>query len=142
MWVYIMSEKPSADNHYNYLWTVGFYDPSGEWHTDSDYNAQDDAANRVAFLNGSAVEVSRRPPPAGRKVVSVPSVASSSTSRPMTGSRSAPRAMPIVGSRWDGDADSEGQVFNLFRVTLHERCSHHPSAWRSCDLCQAARVEA
>jgi hypothetical protein len=29
MWVYIKSEPC--------LWTVGFYDPKGEWHADSDH---------------------------------------------------------------------------------------------------------
>jgi hypothetical protein len=44
MWVYIQSE-PS-------LWTVGFYDPSGKWHTDSDHDSREKAAERVAYLNG------------------------------------------------------------------------------------------
>lgn len=34
------------------LWTVGFYDPSGQWHPDGDCDVRDDAANRVHFLNG------------------------------------------------------------------------------------------
>ncbi|WP_444902205.1 hypothetical protein ACJJIG_04545 [Microbulbifer sp. SSSA007] len=37
------------------LWTVGFYDPSGTWHTDSDHNSPELAANRVAFLNGQKI---------------------------------------------------------------------------------------
>jgi hypothetical protein len=45
MYVYIQSEPG--------LWTVGFYDPSGKWHGDSDHNNREEAANRVAFLNGS-----------------------------------------------------------------------------------------
>lgn len=46
MWVYVQSEPN--------LWTVGFYDPSGKWHADSDHATQEDAARRVAFLNGGA----------------------------------------------------------------------------------------
>jgi len=45
MYVYIQSEK--------HLWTVGFYDPSGEWHPDSDYGSTEGAADRVSWLNGS-----------------------------------------------------------------------------------------
>ena len=45
MWVYIMSEPG--------LWTVGFYAPDGSWHTDSDWNAREDARERVHYLNGS-----------------------------------------------------------------------------------------
>ena len=45
-YVYIRSEPG--------LWTVGFYDPDGEWHPESDHGNTDDAAKRVAWLNGSA----------------------------------------------------------------------------------------
>jgi len=34
------------------LWTVGFYRPDGTWEPESDQTSQDDAANRVAWLNG------------------------------------------------------------------------------------------
>ena len=44
MWVYIQTEPR--------LWTVGFYDPKGEWHTDSDYDDKEEAAARVSYLNG------------------------------------------------------------------------------------------
>ncbi len=44
MYVYINSEPN--------LYTVGFYDPSGEWHPDSDYAARGEAAERVRYLNG------------------------------------------------------------------------------------------
>ena len=44
MWVYIKSEPQ--------LWTVGFYSPDGMWHPESDYRWPQDAAERVAFLNG------------------------------------------------------------------------------------------
>ena len=33
-------------------WTVGFYDPQGEWHAESDHFYQDKAAERCAWLNG------------------------------------------------------------------------------------------
>jgi hypothetical protein len=46
MWVYVRSEPG--------LWTVGFFDPDGRWHSDSDHSEREDAAARVAFLNGKA----------------------------------------------------------------------------------------
>jgi hypothetical protein len=45
MYVYIRSEPG--------LWTVGFYSPDGKWHPESDHNDRDEAAERVAWLNGS-----------------------------------------------------------------------------------------
>lgn len=45
MYVYINSEPG--------LWTVGFYSPDGKWHPDSDHNDRNEAAERVAYLNGS-----------------------------------------------------------------------------------------
>lgn len=44
MYVYIKSEQ--------YLWTVGFYDHSGKWHSDSDHDSPQSAAERVHYLNG------------------------------------------------------------------------------------------
>jgi hypothetical protein len=44
MYVYIRSEPG--------LWTVGFYDPSGKWISESDHHDPEDAAKRVAWLNG------------------------------------------------------------------------------------------
>jgi hypothetical protein len=44
MYVYIRSEPG--------LFTVGFYAPDNQWHPDSDWNTQIEAANQVAFLNG------------------------------------------------------------------------------------------
>ncbi len=44
MYVYIKTEKR--------LWTVGFYDPDGNWHSDNDYSYVEDAADRVHYLNG------------------------------------------------------------------------------------------
>ena len=45
MYVYIQSEPN--------LWTVGFYTPEGEWNPESDHSEKEEAAKRVAFLNGS-----------------------------------------------------------------------------------------
>ena len=47
MYVYIKS-KPE-------LWTVGFYNPKGEWIPESDHADKESAAKRVAFLNGANV---------------------------------------------------------------------------------------
>lgn len=44
MYVYIQSEPN--------LWTVGFYSPVGDWNPDSDHDIREEAAKRVAFLNG------------------------------------------------------------------------------------------
>jgi hypothetical protein len=46
MYVYIQSEPG--------LWTVGFYTPSGKWNPESDWDCKEDAAKRVAYLNGSS----------------------------------------------------------------------------------------
>ena len=45
-WVYLKSEPG--------LWTVGFYAPDGKWNPESDYNVQEEAAQRTARLNGGA----------------------------------------------------------------------------------------
>ena len=44
MYVYIMTEPG--------LWTVGFYDPAGRFHADSDHTTTEAAVQRVAYLNG------------------------------------------------------------------------------------------
>ena len=49
MYVYVRSK-------HEMLWTVGFYDPKGEWHPDSDHTDQESAARRVAYLNGGQVQ--------------------------------------------------------------------------------------
>ena len=46
MYVYIKSETD--------VWTVGFYRPNGEWVPESDHISQDNAAQRVHWLNGRA----------------------------------------------------------------------------------------
>ena len=45
MYVYIKSEPN--------LYTVGFYDPSGDWQPESDHATKEEAGDRVAYLNGS-----------------------------------------------------------------------------------------
>jgi len=47
MYVYIRSEPG--------LWTVGFYSPDGEWHPESDHESIEEAAARVAWLNGQMI---------------------------------------------------------------------------------------
>ena len=44
-YVYIQSE-PS-------LYTVGFYKPDGQWEPESDHDDREQAAKRVAWLNGA-----------------------------------------------------------------------------------------
>lgn len=34
------------------LWVVGFYDPQGKWIPESDHGTPDEAAKRVAYLDG------------------------------------------------------------------------------------------
>ena len=45
MYVYIESEL-------HRLWTVGFYRPDGKWEPESDHGTSEEAAKRVAYLNG------------------------------------------------------------------------------------------
>jgi hypothetical protein len=46
MYVYIKSEPQ--------LWTVGFYDPKGQWQPESDHGSAEAAADRAHYLNGGA----------------------------------------------------------------------------------------
>jgi len=48
MYVYIQSEPG--------LWTVGFYTPDGKWMPESDHTSPNEAAERVAWLNGRGKE--------------------------------------------------------------------------------------
>jgi hypothetical protein len=53
MYVYIESERVQADDGFTRVnYTVGFYDPSGHWRPESDHGSPEDAARRVAWLNG------------------------------------------------------------------------------------------
>jgi len=36
------------------LWTVGWEDSEGRWHSESDHDSSEEAAGRVAFLNGNS----------------------------------------------------------------------------------------
>jgi hypothetical protein len=61
MYVYKQTES-STDTGSWPLYTVGFYTPDGEWEPESDHggeNGKDDAASRVAFLNGQGREYPR-----------------------------------------------------------------------------------
>lgn len=44
MWVYQKTESA--------LWTVGYYDPKGQWHSESDHDDPEKAAARCSYLNG------------------------------------------------------------------------------------------
>lgn len=45
-WIYLKSEPG--------LYTVGFFEPGGKWHAESDFNDQGEAAARVHYLNGGS----------------------------------------------------------------------------------------
>ena len=51
-YVYIESEHHAEGS----LYTVGFYDPKGKWQPESDHDNRQDAADRVAYLNGSGTK--------------------------------------------------------------------------------------
>lgn len=36
------------------LWTAGHFTPDGQWEPESDHGSKDEAARRVAWLNGNA----------------------------------------------------------------------------------------
>jgi len=48
MWVYRQTEPQ--------LWTVGYYSPDGDWHSDSDHSTRSEAAARARWLNGKGHE--------------------------------------------------------------------------------------
>lgn len=50
MYVYIQTEPM--------LWTVGFHEPCGRWESESDYASKEEAAERVAYLNGQGAVAS------------------------------------------------------------------------------------
>lgn len=51
MWVYKQTEPG--------LHTVGFYDPDGKWHPDSD-GTKEECAQRVHYLNGGGVQAEQK----------------------------------------------------------------------------------
>ena len=62
MYVYIQSEKtgwypsPRQENSVwltGSLWTAGFYSPGDKWNPESDHDNKEEAAKRVAWLNGN-----------------------------------------------------------------------------------------
>ncbi len=55
-YVYEQTEFAGRDGATNHLWTVGYYDPTGQWHSESDHSDPEEAAARVAWLNGSGRE--------------------------------------------------------------------------------------
>ncbi len=61
MYVYIKSESAGKAGAVHDLYTVGFYDPQGKWHADSDHSTGDEAAARVHYLNGGEDETNTTP---------------------------------------------------------------------------------
>ena len=55
-WVFMTTR--CRDGHETY--TVGFHDPKGVWHPESDHEERDKALDRVAWLNGAADDDSTR----------------------------------------------------------------------------------
>jgi hypothetical protein len=54
MYVYIETERNiQTPEGVKNLYTVGFYDPDGKFQPESDYNDPEQAAARVAYLNGN-----------------------------------------------------------------------------------------
>lgn len=51
-YVYVTSEPG--------LLSVGFYDPRGKWHGDSDHTSRESAAKRVHYLNGGTDDHDQR----------------------------------------------------------------------------------
>ena len=56
MYIYIQTEFTGRDGATAPLWTVGHYDPAGKFHAESDHSDREQAARRVAFLNGGKQE--------------------------------------------------------------------------------------
>lgn len=48
VYVYIRTESQ--------LWTVGFYKPDGKWESESDHSSDQEAADRVHYLNGGLTD--------------------------------------------------------------------------------------
>lgn len=53
MYVYRESERWQDKGYTHVLYTVGYYEPSGDWMPESDYDDREEAAKRVAYLNGT-----------------------------------------------------------------------------------------
>jgi len=61
MWVYINSEPG--------LWTVGFYDPNGHFHAESDHDDEERAAERVHYLNGGSQQAESKTDDRAERIV-------------------------------------------------------------------------
>jgi hypothetical protein len=53
MYVYEQTEFAGRDGATNHLYTVGHYDPTGKWHSESDHSTREQAAARVRWLHGA-----------------------------------------------------------------------------------------
>ena len=51
-WLYRQTESAAEGPPFG-LFTVGHYNPRGEWEPESDHNKAEEAASRVSMLNGS-----------------------------------------------------------------------------------------
>lgn len=56
-WVYIKTEDSYFEGERHRLWTVGHYAPDGRFHTDSDHDVRESAAERCNYLNGRKEEL-------------------------------------------------------------------------------------
>jgi hypothetical protein len=54
MYVYEQTEFAGQKGATSNLYTVGHYDPTGRWHSESDHADKEAAAERVSYLNGGA----------------------------------------------------------------------------------------
>lgn len=52
MWVHIQSETKGDRGRVHDTFTVGHYGPDGTWYPESDWFTSEEAAARVAYLNG------------------------------------------------------------------------------------------
>ena len=46
-----------TDQHGQWLYTVGFYSPDGEWNPEGDYDSEESASKRVHYLNGGKDDI-------------------------------------------------------------------------------------
>ena len=57
-YVYKESDRWQEHGYTHILYTVGYYDPSGQWIPESDHESKESAAKRVHYLNGGNDEKS------------------------------------------------------------------------------------
>ncbi len=53
MYVYKQTERWKEKGYAHYLYTVGYYEPSGKWIPESDHDNTEGAVERVSYLNGA-----------------------------------------------------------------------------------------